>query len=451
MQTLIRPFQSFFKTEAAGGIVLLAAAAVALLWANSPLAGSYAALWETYVTVGAGAFEISKPLLLWVNDGLMAIFFFVVGLEIKREVLTGELAEPRKAALAIAAALGGMVVPAALYFAVTAGTDRATGWGIPMATDIAFALGVLALLGSRAPLALKVFLTAVAIVDDLGAVIVIALFYTAQLNVTALVASLGLVVLLAVLNRVGVRRTWVYALIGVIAWVAMLKSGVHATIAGVLVALTIPATRKIDENAFAETAGSLLDRFRAGLTPGHAVPDSDQMAAVHGLEHACEAIEPPLERLEHGLHGLVAFGIMPVFALANAGVAFGAGFGDLITDTVALGVMLGLVVGKPVGVMALAFLAVKTGIAALPAGVTWRHVLGVSFLTGIGFTMSIFIANLAFGAGPLLDSAKMGILAASLVSGVLGAVVLLRLPLVDTAPAGPPAPRPARETDAVAV
>ena len=264
MQTLIRPFQSFFKTEAAGGIVLLAAAALALAWANSPFAPSYAALWETLVTVGAGSFAISKPLLLWVNDGLMAIFFFVVGLEIKREVLTGELAEPRKAALAIAAAVGGMVVPALLYLSVTAGTDRATGWGIPMATDIAFALGVLALLGSRAPLALKVFLTAVAIVDDLGAVVVIALFYTAKLNVTALVASLALVVLLAVLNKLGVRRTWVYGLIGVVAWVAMLKSGVHATIAGVLVALTIPATRKIDEVSFMETASALLDRFRAG-------------------------------------------------------------------------------------------------------------------------------------------------------------------------------------------
>ena len=428
MQTLLRPFQSFFKTEAAGGIVLMAAAVVALVWANSPFAGAYTDLWATYVTVGAGAFEISKPLLLWVNDGLMAIFFFVVGLEIKREVLTGELAEPRKAALAIAAALGGMAVPALLYTAVTLGTDRAVGWGIPMATDIAFALGVLALLGSRAPLALKVFLTAVAIVDDLGAVVVIALFYTAEVKVGALVLSLALVGLLAVLNRLGVQRPSVYGLIGLVAWVAMLKSGVHATIAGVLVALTIPATRRIDETAFFERASAMLDRFRAGLTPGNAVPDADQMHAVHSLEQACEDVEPPLERLEHGLHGLVAFGIMPVFALANAGVAFGADLGALATDTVALGIALGLIVGKPLGVMTLAFVSVKLGLAALPAGVTWRHLLGVSFLTGIGFTMSIFIANLAFGAGPLLDSAKLGILVASIASGVLGALMLLRLP-----------------------
>ena len=425
MQTLLRPFQSFFKTEAAGGILLLAAAAVALVWANSPLVGAYNDLWGTYVTVGAGSFEISKPLLLWVNDGLMAIFFFVVGLEIKREVLAGELAEPRKAALAIAAALGGMVVPALLYTVVNLGSDKVTGWGIPMATDIAFALGVLALLGSRAPLALKVFLTAVAIVDDLGAVVVIALFYTAELNLAALVGSLVLVGVLVVVNRLGIQRPAVYGLIGLAVWVLMLKSGVHATIAGVLVALTIPATRKIDEVEFAERADGLLAQFAAGLTVGGSTPTPDQMHAVHSLEKACEQIETPLQRLEHGLHGLVAFFIMPVFALANAGVALGAGAAALVTDTVALGVMLGLVVGKPLGVMTLAYLAVKTGLAALPSGVTWRHVMGVSFLTGIGFTMSIFIANLAFGAGPLLDSAKVGILAASVVSGVLGAVVLI--------------------------
>ena len=432
MQTLLQPFQSFFKTEAAGGVLLLVAAAVALLWANSPFAAAYGDLWGTYVTVGAGSFEISKPLLLWVNDGLMAIFFFVVGLEIKREVLAGELAEPRKAALAIAAALGGMVVPALLYTAVNLGTDRVTGWGIPMATDIAFALGVLALLGSRAPLALKVFLTAVAIVDDLGAVIVIALFYTAELNLAALVGSLALVGVLAVVNRLGIQRPAVYGLIGLAAWVLMLKSGVHATIAGVLVALTIPATRKIDEQEFADRADGLLARFREGIAGSPTDPTPDQMAALHTLEEAVEHVETPLQRLEHGLHGFVAFFVMPVFALANAGVALGANAAALATDAVALGVMLGLVVGKPVGVLLLAFLAVKTGLAALPSGVTWSQVVGVSFLTGIGFTMSIFIANLAFGAGPLLDSAKVGILGASLISGVIGAVLLLRQPAAAT-------------------
>ena len=434
MQTLLRPFQSFFKTEAAGGIVLLAAAAAALVWANSPFAASYDDLWGTYVTVGAGAFEISKPLLLWVNDGLMAIFFFVVGLEIKREVLAGELAEPRKAALAIAAAIGGMAVPALLYTFVNLGTDRVDGWGIPMATDIAFALGVLALLGSRAPLALKVFLTAVAIVDDLGAVVVIALFYTAELKVGMLLASLALVGVLFGVNRAGVRKPLVYALIGVAAWVFMLKSGVHATIAGVLVALTIPARQKMDEVAFADRVGTLLARFKEGIAGSPTEPDADQRAAVHSIEVACEHVETPLQRLEHGLHGFVAFFVMPVFALANAGVALGADALALLTDPVALGVMLGLVVGKPIGVMTLAFVSVKTRLASLPTGVTWAHVWGVAFLTGIGFTMSIFIANLAFGAGPLLDSAKTGILAASVISGILGAIVLLRLPPVRTAP-----------------
>ena len=435
MQTLLRPFTSFFKTEAAGGVVLLAAAVVALVWANSPFGDAYTGLWETVLTVGGGPLVISKPLILWVNDGLMAIFFFVVGLEIKREVLAGELSSPRNAALAIAAALGGMVVPALLYVFTTAGSDpiREGGWGIPMATDIAFALGVLALLGSRAPLALKVFLTAVAIVDDLGAVIVIAIFYTAEVKMTALLVSFGLVAVLAVVNRLGIQKPVVYAVIGVAAWVAMLKSGVHATIAGVLVAMTIPATRRIDEAQFADRVGALLARFREGIAGSPTDPTPDQMSAVHSLEVACEQIEPPLQRLEHSLHGWVAFAIMPIFALANAGVAFGAGIGALATDVVALGIVLGLVVGKPIGVMLLAFLAVKVGIASLPRGVTWTHVLGVSFLTGIGFTMSIFIANLAFGAGPLLDSAKLGILAASVISGVLGAVVLTRVaPVAET-------------------
>ena len=435
MQTLLRPFTSFFKTEAAGGVVLLAAAVIALIWANSPFGAAYTALWETVLTVGGGPLTISKPLILWVNDGLMAIFFFVVGLEIKREVMAGELSSPRNAALAIAAALGGMAVPALLYTLVTSGADpiRAGGWGIPMATDIAFALGVLALLGSRAPFALKVFLTAVAIVDDLGAVVVIALFYTAEVKVTALLISLALVGLLVVINRLGVQKPAIYGLIGLAVWVAMLKSGVHATIAGVLVALTIPATRQINEAEFADRVAALLAKFREGIAGSPTTPTPDQMAAVHSLESTIHGIEPPLQRLEHSLHGFVAFFIMPVFALANAGVVFGADIGALATDAVALGVTLGLVIGKPIGVMLLAFIAVKVGVAQLPKGVTWLHVLGVSFLTGIGFTMSIFIANLAFGAGPILDSAKLGILAASVISGILGAVVLTRVaPTIDT-------------------
>ena len=432
MRTLVSSFQDFFRTEAAGGILLLACAALAFAWANSPLASGYEALWGTYVTVGAGSFEISKPLLLWVNDGLMALFFFVVGLEIKREVLVGELSNPRKAALSVVAALGGAALPALIYVGVNGALgspDRIAGWGVPMATDIAFALGVLALLGSRAPLALKVFLTALAIADDLMAVMVIALFYTAELKLGALALGIATVALLALLNRLGVRKTWPYALLGVVVWVAFLKSGVHATVAGVLVALTIPATRTIDARGFLERAEGYLARFARGLKPGQTAPTSEQMYALHALEEATEAVETPLARLEHGLHGLVAFGVMPVFALANAGVALGAGAGALLTDAVALGIAAGLIVGKPVGVLLLAWLAVRTGLASLPAGVTWRHMVGVSFLTGIGFTMSIFIANLAFTASPdLLDSAKLGVLVASLVSGVAGYLLLRATP-----------------------
>ncbi len=374
---------AFIRMEAAGGLLLMACAALALVWANSPFAASYAELWGAYLTVGLEDAAISKPLILWINDGLMALFFFLVGLEIKREVLTGELRQPRQAALALAGAVGGMAVPALFYLVVTSGTDAAAGWGIPMATDIAFALGVLALLGSRAPVALKIFLTALAIVDDLGAVLVIALFYTAELSVASLLVGFGALAVLALLSRLGVRRVAVFVVLGLVVWVAFLKSGVHATIAGVLVALTVP----IDAEGEADYHDSLL------------------------------------HRMEHALHGYIAFLVLPVFALANAGVALGGG-ADL-GSAVSLGILLGLMVGKPIGVMLCAWLAIKVGLASLPTGVTWRQMLGVSLLTGVGFTMSLFIAGLAFDSALLLDSAKLGILVASTLMGV-GGYVLLR-------------------------
>jgi len=420
-KALASAFTDFFHTEAAGGILLLVCAVVALAWANSPLASVYFRIWETTVTAGFGPLLIEKPLLLWINDGLMALFFFVVGLEIKREVMQGELAAPRKAALALVAAVGGMAIPAMLYLTVNAGTDAASGWGIPMATDIAFALGVLALLGSRAPLALKVFLTAVAIVDDLGAVLVIALFYTDKVSLSALAWSFAFFVVLAGLNMLGFRRTWIYGIFGIFMWVAMLKSGVHATIAGVLVALTIPADRKIDAPAFLERAREMVDRFAEHVKPGRADTTPAQQDAIHHLEEDAERVQTPLARLEHGLHPWVAFFIMPVFALANAGVALGGDVLALLLDPVAVGIGLGLVVGKQIGVLGFAWAAVKTRLASLPAGVTWAQIHGLSLLCGIGFTMSIFIANLAFTGEPeRLASAKLGILVASLVSGVLG-------------------------------
>ncbi len=435
---IVGPLQSFFRSEAAGGLLLLGCAVLAFIWANSPFAAAYFDLWQTYVTVGVGSFVIDKPLLLWINDGLMAIFFFLIGLEIKREVMGGELSNPKSAALAVAAALGGMLVPALAYVMLNAGGAGSAGWGIPMATDIAFALGVLALLGNRVPLALKVFLTALAIVDDLGAVLVIALFYTAEVSTTALLWAAGFFAVLVVLNRLGVQRTALYIILGVGLWLAFLKSGVHATIAGVLLALTIPASRRLDAPDFLDRARAYLASFAEDVKPGETAPTLQQQDAIFALENACEAAETPLARMEHGLHKPVAFFIIPVFALANAGVALTGGLGALLSSPVTLGIVLGLVVGKPIGITLMAWLAVKTGLASLPAGTTWKQVVGVSALCGIGFTMSIFIATLAFpGDAALLDAAKLGILLGSLISGVLGWVLLTRSATVSAPVAEP--------------
>ncbi|HMB91188.1 MAG TPA: Na+/H+ antiporter NhaA [Rhodothermales bacterium] len=430
-QGLLRPFQTFFQTSASGGVILMVCALAALVLANSPWADAYFDIWQTIVTVGAGSFAISKPLLLWINDGLMAIFFFVVGLEIKREVLVGELSSAKQMALPLAAALGGMVVPALLYLTLNAGTPTSSGWGIPMATDIAFALGVLALLGTRAPLALKIFLTALAIVDDLGAVLVIAFFYTSKLSLTALgVAGVVFLILMA-MNRARVQRTAVYVVLGIILWVAFLKSGVHATIAGVLLAMTIPARRRIDAPVFYERVKAMMVEFAEDLKPGRTEPTTDQRDAIQTIEVACEAVETPLARMEHALHGWVAFGIMPIFALANAGVALSGDLGAMLTSSVSLGIILGLFFGKQIGVLFFSWLAIKLGWAERPAGVTWRQLYGVSLLTGIGFTMSLFIANLAFVDAAVLDAAKVGIFAASLIAGVAG-WAMLRLTTNET-------------------
>lgn len=422
---LVRPIQRFIRMEAAGGVLLLLCAVVALVWANSPGAASYFELWNSRMTVGLGSFELSKPLLLWINDGLMAIFFFVVGLEIKREVLVGELSSRKKAALALTAAIGGMIVPAGIYAAINAGGEGIAGWGIPMATDIAFALGVLALLGKRAPLGLKVFLTALAIVDDLGAVVVIALFYTAKVSVAYLVGAAVVLAVLAAGNRLGVRRTSFYVVFGIILWVLFLKSGVHATIAGVALALTVPARRSIDAGKFLERGEELMHVFASKMAPGKTQPSPEQINALHALEKSVESIDTPLHRMERALHGWVAFFIMPIFALANAGVALG---GDIsLASPVTLGVIVGLFVGKQIGITIFAWLSVKLGWAELPRGVSWLQLYGVSLLCGIGFTMSLFIGNLAFTDVALLEGAKIGILAASALSGIAGWIVLSRV------------------------
>ncbi|MEM7229119.1 MAG: Na+/H+ antiporter NhaA [Planctomycetota bacterium] len=423
---LVGPFQRFTQLEAAGGIVLIIFTVIALVWANSAWAQSYMDLFSTKFTVGVESFKISKPVLLWVNDGLMAIFFFVVGLEIKRELLVGELSSPRKAAVPLFAAIGGMLVPAAIFAAINWNKPGINGWGVPMATDIAFAVGVLALLGSRVPIALKVFLTALAIVDDLGAVMVIAIFYTEQINMTAIAVSGGVLVILTAINLLGVRRPVVYIALGLVLWVAVLKSGVHATIAGVALAMTIPATMRISGDRFLTVIRDAVSKFESAAHRGENIAkNQDRQAAVAHLEEACEAVQPPLLRLEHALLPFVAFVIMPIFALANAGVPLGEGLMSALKNPIAYGIALGLFFGNQIGITGLTWIAVKTGIGSLPAGVNWRMIHGASALAGIGFTMSLFIAGLAFDDPAMLDVAKIGILLGSLISGMFGLIVLM--------------------------
>ena len=417
---LQRPFQSFFNKEAGSGILLILCTIIALVWANSAFGESYLSLWKTYFIVGIGEASINKPLLLWINDGLMAIFFFVVGLEIKRELLSGELSTPRKAALPLVAALGGAVIPALIYVGLNIGTPEVQGWGVPMATDIAFALGVLALLGSRTPLALKIFVTALAIVDDLMAVIVIALFYTAEISLMNLGIGLGVFVLAIFASRMGIHKTVVYVVLGTIMWVAFLKSGVHATIAGVLFATAIPARSKLGPEQFLKKSQSFIQSVR-----DHVEGVSNKQTAIHYMEVASRDAQSPLERMEHALHSWVAFGVMPIFALANAGVVIsGDAMSSLLGSMVFWGIFAGLFVGKPIGILVATWIAIKTKIAELPEGVTWRHIVGAGSLAGIGFTMALFIANLAFTDAAALETAKMAILSASLVSGLVGAGIL---------------------------
>ncbi|MDX1624166.1 MAG: Na+/H+ antiporter NhaA [Gemmatimonadota bacterium] len=444
-------FRDFVRLEASGSIVLLAATVVAFGWANSPWTEAYTALWETKIRIGAENFALTESLLHWINDGLMAVFFFVVGLEIKRELVAGELSSPRKAALPIVAAIGGMVVPALIYVAFNAGTEQASGWGIPMATDIAFALAVLTALGRRAPTQLKVFLAALAIIDDLGAILVIALFYSHGVSVDWLLIGGGFLVVLIAFNALHVRSPLAYAIPGIALWFAFLESGVHATVAGVLAAMTIPARRRIASEEFLDRAKGILDRFEdASEFQSRRLMNAGQQEAVHDLEAVSEHVATPLTRMEHGLLPWVSFVILPLFALANAGVQVGGEGASLSLGPLTLGIVLGLIVGKQVGITLFSWIAVRLGWAALPSGTGWMRVWGTSWLAGIGFTMSLFIAGLAFGEGTdLLANSKLAILVASLISGVVGYLLLMRStppPAVaepEAAPAGPePGPGP---------
>jgi NhaA family Na+:H+ antiporter len=388
---VLKPLQEFLRLESAGGLLLMAAAILALTIANSPVAESYTALLDLPLEVRLGTLELAKPLSLWINDGLMAVFFFLVGMELKREVLEGHLSSWREASLPAFAAVGGMLAPASFYAALNWGDAAAMkGWAIPTATDIAFALGVLSLLGKRVPTALKAFLLSVAIFDDLGAIIVIALFYTANLSLASLAVAGGLILVLVLLNRLGVTRIAAYVLVGIPLWVAVLKSGVHATLAGVVLALFIPLR-------------------------------------VSGDARDADAPESPLRHLEHILHPWVAFGVLPVFAFANAGVPMtGLSIAD-VANPVPLGIVTGLFVGKQVGILALCWLATRLRLASLPEGVSWWQLHGTALLCGIGFTMSLFIASLATepgGDAAQLGLERLGILLGTFLSGVAGYLVL---------------------------
>lgn len=412
-----RPLREFLRVEAAGSIFLVLAAVAALVWANSPWAGGYVDFWHAHLALEIGDFHLEGSLQHWVNDGLMVIFFFVVGLEIKYELVNGDLRDPRTAALPIIAAVGGMVVPAALYAAIAGGGEAGGGWGIPMATDIAFAVGVLGLLGRRIPSAARLFLLTLAIVDDIGAIAVIAVFYTADLSVVWLAAA---VLLLGVVVLMRVLRVWtipVYLVVGVMTWYALLESGVHATLAGVALGLLTPTGSLLKADVAREFA-------QKSLADHELDPDE-----VHRLRFLLVESVPPVERLQHHLHPLSAYVVLPVFALANAGVDLGGGLGDAVTSSVALGIGAGLVLGKPLGILLACFVAVRLGVARLPRRTTWTQVLGVGAVAGIGFTVSLFIAGLSFPDSPgLTDDAKIGILLASVLAAVVGTVLLLLAP-----------------------
>ncbi len=435
---VLTPFEEFVHRESTSGLLLMATALLALLAANSGLAAFYTHLAHTPVGISVGGWSLQKTLHHWINDGLMTLFFFVVGLELKRAFLVGELADPRQAVLPVVAAIGGMAVPALIYFALNPGGEAARGWGIPMATDIAFALGTIALLAGRVPQSLIMFLVALAIVDDLGAVVVIALFYTDELVVRHLVEAGVLTGLLVVMNRIGVRAPLPYFLLGLLLWMALLKSGVHATLAGVITAFTIPAIPRFDPWAFRDRMRELLDQYEGAVRDDPSILRNVRLkGVVQTMQNGVVGVETPLQRLEHGLHGWVAFLVLPVFAFFNAGIPidFGA-LGGALTQPVTLGVVAGLLLGKFLGIAGTAWLAVRLGVASLPHGARMGQLMAVALLGGIGFTMSIFIAELAFAPQPaLVLQAKLGILAASLVAGV-GGYLWLRLASPPAPPAG---------------
>jgi len=433
-----RAFIEYLQAEAAGGVIMMSAAALALVVANSALAGAYDAFWHQYAGLSFAGWALELSLHHWVNDGLMAVFFFLVGLEIKRELLFGELASPRRAALPVIAAIGGAVVPALVYVAFNAGGDHPQGWGVPMATDIAFAVTVLALLGSRAPLWLKSFVTALAIADDIMAVLVIAVFYSGALDLVAIAWATGCAFALAALNLSRVMRPAPYVLIGIVMWYFVLQSGVHATIAGVVTAAFIPASLGRAAERMRDSAVEIRELARE-LTQAEGPREAwevidEREAELEDIAHAISRQSAPLYRLEHAIHPWSAYVILPVFAFANAGIQISlGGLGATLTTPLALGIMLGLFLGKQVGITGAAWLAVRFGAGSLPEGARWSQIWGGAALAGIGFTMSIFIAALAFPDTDTLRVAKLAVVVGSLASAAAGIVLLSLVSRLDEA------------------
>ncbi len=422
---ILQPIKTFINKSSTSGIILFSSAFLAILLSNSPWSTQFHHIWEHEFSVGYDQFIIKKSLHHWINDGLMAVFFFVVGLELKREIISGELNEPKKAILPLAGAAGGMLFPAIIYFVLNRNGEAAGGWGIPMATDIAFALGVLYLLGDRVPLSLKVFLTALAIADDLGAVLVIAFFYTSEIDVNSLLMAGGLLLVLIFSNWIGVRNTIYYAIFGIGGvWLFFLLSGVHATIAAVLAAFTIPATTKISETDYVKKIQALLGRFKNADPNDKPTVTEEQLEILESVREISKKALTPLQRLEHSMHPLVAYLIMPIFALSNAGVELHSDIAEQITSPVAIGIFLGLLIGKFLGVTGIVLLLIRMKIAQLPDGMNRIHLAGAGLLAGIGFTMSLFVSGLAFTDEKLITQAKLGILCASIVASFAGYFII---------------------------
>jgi len=418
-------FQRFFHWEAAGSIVLLVTTILALAWANSPWSDSYFRLIKTYLGISIGDESFKMSLQHWVNDALMVVFFFVVGLEIKRELVLGHLSLMRQAIVPVMAALGGMIVPATIYAALNFSGLGSHGWGVPMATDIAFALGILALFGSRAPISLKVFLTALAIADDLGAVLVIALFYTEKIRIAPLVVAAAFLMLMGVASRAGVRRIGVWSTLILGVWIAVFASGVHATVAGILVAMMVPVQSRVDPKNFFQRVDKNIGFLKqSDLTRDSMVDDEAQMTALEDLYKTTGAMAPSGPYLERYLHLPQAFIVLPLFALFNAGVELGGGILETLSSPISMGIILGLVAGKQIGIVLFSWLAIRFSGAGMPESMTWAQIWGVSCLAGVGFTMSLFVSELAFQTPGLVIEAKVGILIASLVAGVCGYLLL---------------------------